>query len=224
LLSWIDRLRNGDLVARDELLREIGERLQALTHQMLGRFPGVRRWADADDVLQNAQLRLLRSLHHVRPDSTRAFFGLAAKQIRRELLDLARRYYGPQGIGANHANKKEVSCLADSADESDDMGRWTLFHEEVAKLPAKEHEVVCLVFYHGWKQAEVAERLQVTVRTVQRRWQTSVAKLRRRLGKTLDPCGRRNVEGIMAQSAFFRPESLGDLRHASNGTVRSHPP
>jgi RNA polymerase sigma factor (sigma-70 family) len=177
---WIDRLRTGDLVARDELLCDIGEQLQALTRQMLGRFPGVQRWADADDVLQNAQLRLLRSLHHVRPDSTRAFFGLAAKQIRRELLDLARHYYGPQGVGANHANNG-VACLADDADEADDMGRWTLFHEEVAKLPAEEHEVVRLIFYHGWKQAEVAERLQVTVRTVQRRWEASLARLRRRL-------------------------------------------
>ena len=38
----------------------------------------------------------------MRPDSTRAFFGLAAEQMRRELLDLARHYYGPEGEGANH--------------------------------------------------------------------------------------------------------------------------
>ena len=40
---WIDRVRNGDLAARDELLRDIGEQLQALTHNMLGRFPRLRR-------------------------------------------------------------------------------------------------------------------------------------------------------------------------------------
>ena len=72
---------------------------------MLGRFPNVRRWADTDDVLQNAQLRLLHALETVRPDSTRRFFGLAAKQIRWELIDLARHFYGAEGIGANHASK-----------------------------------------------------------------------------------------------------------------------
>ena len=147
---------------------------------MLGRFPGVRRWTDADDVLQNAQLRLLRSLQHLRPVSTRAFFGLAAKQIRRELLDLARQYYGPHGIGANHANKG-MGDPPDLADEPDDSDHWAFFHVEVAKLPAREREVVCLLFYHGCKQAEVAERLQVTVRTVRNRWEAAAAKLRRRL-------------------------------------------
>ena len=180
LHTWIDRLHAGDLTARDDLLRGVGERLQALTHRMLGRFPGVRRWADADDVLQNAQLRLLRSLQQVRPDTTRAFFGLAAKQIRRELLDLARQYYGPHGIGANHANKA-VSHLADGADGPDDLDQWSFFHVEVAKLPAREREVVRLLFYHGCKQAEVAERLRVTVRTVRNRWESAAAKLRRRL-------------------------------------------
>jgi DNA-directed RNA polymerase specialized sigma24 family protein len=42
---------------------------------------------------------------------------------------------------------------------------------------AEEREVVSLLFYHGWKQAEVAELLGVTVRTVQRRWQAALVKL-----------------------------------------------
>ena len=52
-----------------------------------------------DDVLQNAVVRLLRALEEVRPPSVRAFFGLAATQMRRELLDLARRYQGRGGPG-----------------------------------------------------------------------------------------------------------------------------
>ena len=104
LHAWIDRLRTGDRGARDDLLRGITGRLYPLAQKMLGRFPNVRRWADTDDVLQNAQLRLLLRLETVRPDSTRSFFGLAAEQIRRELIDLARHFYGAEGIGANHAS------------------------------------------------------------------------------------------------------------------------
>ena len=67
--------------ARDELIRGFQGRLELLARKMVGRDPRVARWVDAEDVLQNALLRLLRALEAVRPDSTRAFFGLAAEQI-----------------------------------------------------------------------------------------------------------------------------------------------
>jgi RNA polymerase sigma-70 factor (ECF subfamily) len=76
---------------------------------MAGRDPRVARWVDAEDVLQNA---LLRALETMRPESTRAFFGLAAEQMRRELLDLARHYCGPEGEGAHHDSVAPRSASA----------------------------------------------------------------------------------------------------------------
>src|SRR3954452_9720300 len=102
MLQWLDRMRAGDAFARDELIRGFQGRLELLARKMVGRDRRVSRWVDAEDVLQNALLRLLRALETVQTDSTRAFFGLAAEQIRRELLDLARHFYGPEGDGANH--------------------------------------------------------------------------------------------------------------------------
>src|SRR5947209_2117063 len=95
----LERLRAGDPSARDELFRQAGGRLERLARRMLRDFPGVRRWAQTGDVLQSALVRLLRALAEVRPASAREFLGLAAEQIRRELLDLARHYYGPRGPG-----------------------------------------------------------------------------------------------------------------------------
>jgi RNA polymerase sigma factor (sigma-70 family) len=185
LHAWLDRMRAGDLAARDELLRAVCGRLERLAHKMLHRFPKVRRWAETDDVLQNALLRLLRALKAVRPASTREFFGLAAEQLRRELLALARHFQGPHGLGANHASRDPAEDsqatplqAADPADDPDELERWRAFHDGVATLPAEEREVVDLVFYHGWTQAEVAKLFGVTVRTVQRRWQSAVLKLR----------------------------------------------
>src|SRR5947208_1243011 len=91
----------GDGAAVDGLLRHCGERLTRLARRMLGDYPRVHRWADTDDVLQNALLRLLNALRDVKPDTPRAFLALAALQIRRELIDLARKYYGPEGMGAD---------------------------------------------------------------------------------------------------------------------------
>ena len=53
LLGWLERMRAGDLAARDELLRSLGDRLRRLARKMLHRFPAVQRWADTGDVLQN---------------------------------------------------------------------------------------------------------------------------------------------------------------------------
>ena len=128
-------------------------------------------------------MRLLRALEQVRPDSTREFFGLAATQMRRELLDLARHFFGPQGPGAHQAGQRvdsTVSGLGEPADRSEDLEdleRWCLFHQQVEQLPSEEREIVGLIFYHGWTQAQVAELFQINVRTVRRRWEAAMQKL-----------------------------------------------
>ena len=183
LHGWIDRMRAGDAAARDELLRGVCGQLERLAHKMLKRCPGVRRWAETGDVLQNALVRLLRALQEVRPESTRAFFALAAEQMRRELLDLARHFHGPGGLGANHASHPTPDAPEPPApaEDADELEKWCAFHEAVAQLPAEEREVVGLIYYHDWPQADVARLCQVTVRTVQRRWASALAKLHRRL-------------------------------------------
>ena len=97
--GWLDRLREGDEAARESLLEFSCERLMRLTRKMLRRFERVRRWEQTDDVLQSAMLRLHRTLAEVRPESPADFYRLAALNIRRELLDLAKHYFGPCGAG-----------------------------------------------------------------------------------------------------------------------------
>jgi RNA polymerase sigma-70 factor (ECF subfamily) len=183
LHAWIGQMRAGDLAARDELLRGVSQRLEALARHMLRRFPVVARWEETGDVLTPALLRLLDALEVVTPESMRRFYGLAAEQLRRQLLDLARRYRGPQGLGANQASwpgagpEGRAPEPVDPRSDRDDLERWCAFHEEVERLPTEEREVVGLVFYHGWSQAEVAELFGVTVRTVQRWWQSALLRL-----------------------------------------------
>jgi RNA polymerase sigma-70 factor (ECF subfamily) len=184
LRGWLSRIEAGDPAARDELLRGVAGRLERLARKMLRQFPQVRRWAQTDDVLQGAALRLLRALGEVRPANTREFFGLAALQLRRELLDLAKHFYGPHGAGANHASQApgdgppgQAREPADRRGDAEELERWCAFHREVERLPAEEREVVGLVFYHGWTRAQVAELFQVAERTVRRRWEDAMVKL-----------------------------------------------
>jgi RNA polymerase sigma factor (sigma-70 family) len=189
LQEWLRRYRAGDLAARDEMLLSIGGRLQALARKMLRRFSNVRRWVDTDDVLQNALLRLLRHLQQIEPDSVLAFYTLAAAHLRRELIDLARYHARRERAGLYPSTRQAAEDEApeweptDRGEDPDELDRWCRFHEEVEKLSAEEREVVSLIFYHGWKQTEVADLFGISERTVRRRWDAAKEKL----GQILKP-------------------------------------
>ena len=184
LRLWVKRIRAGDLSARDEMLRAVHARLERLARKMLRRFPPVGRWEESGDLLQNAVPRLLRALEDVEPGSVRDFFGLAAEQMRRELLDLARGHHARRLAGPSHAANREDSDsgaqepdMPAAAEDGEELEKWCAFHEEVERLPIAEREVVSLIYYHGWTQAEVAEQLSMSKRTVQRHWAAAMLKL-----------------------------------------------
>jgi RNA polymerase sigma-70 factor (ECF subfamily) len=184
LHAYLERHRAGDRAATDALLRRVGDRLERLARTMLRGFPTVRRWADTNDVLQGALLRLLQALQATQPESTRHFANLAALHIRRELLDLARHFRHrldpPCGAGEATADVPDPDGAA-----AGELELWRAFHEQVEKLPAEEREVVGLTFYHGWTQAEIAELFGVDERTVRRRWRSASLKLNDALGGRL---------------------------------------
>ena len=192
LNDCLDRWRGGDLAGRDDLVQRAVSRLQPLTRKMLKSFPNVRRWEETGDVMQSALLRLLRSLEVMRPNSTRDFFNLAAVHIRRELLDLARHYRGTRAFARSPdgsestVDQSPVEAAPAPPDDSEDLDRWCAFHEHVEQLPVDEREVIGLVYYHGWTQAEVAELFQISDRTVRRIWVSGLNRLREAIGITLD--------------------------------------
>src|SRR6476646_8282920 len=97
LHDLVERHRAGDRAALNALIRRTAERLERLARKMLGSFPAVRAREQTGDVLQSALIRLTRALGEVTPASVRDYYRLAAEQLRRELLDLARRHRPPAG-------------------------------------------------------------------------------------------------------------------------------
>jgi RNA polymerase sigma factor (sigma-70 family) len=187
----LDRLRAGDESARDELLAVACGRLRRLAQRMLRAYPAVRRWEETDDVLQNAALRLCRALQDVRPESVRSFLNLAALQIRRELVDLARHYEGPEGLGRHHLSRAPTEASGAGSDPLDAptdthdparLASWTDFHDTVETLPEAERELFHLLWYQGLSQREAAAVLGVTERVARRRWRSAQLKLHQLLG------------------------------------------
>jgi RNA polymerase sigma factor (sigma-70 family) len=181
LQRWLDLLRSGNADARNEVIDHACERLRNLSHRMLRGYRRLRRWSETDDVLQNALLRLHRSLAEVHPESVRQFYALATTQIRRELIDLSRHFLGPEGHGTNHDSNNGEACAKqpDCQGEPDTLEEWTDFHERAGKLPDEEREVFNLLWYEGLTQPEAAEVLGVSLKTVKRRWQSARLLLHR---------------------------------------------
>ena len=199
--ACLERLRAGDDQVRGELLSLACDRLLPLTRNMLRDFPGVARWEQTDDVFQNAAMRLYQALQQVEPSDARHFFRLAALQIRRELIDLARHYQGPEGRGAHHqtqraaADGQETLRAFEPSEATYDPGRiaeWQEFHTRVEELPADEREVFDLLWYHELSQDDAAAMLKVNVRTVRRRWRSARLRLHDVLmGPITEPSGER---------------------------------
>jgi RNA polymerase sigma factor (sigma-70 family) len=191
----LERLQAGDESARKELINSACERLTRLTRKMLRSYERVKRWEQTDDVFQNAAMRLYRTLGEVKPATAAEFFRLAALNIRRELLDLAKHYYGPQGPGARHASGgvgqesagsgPAAGGPADNSGEPSRLAAWTEFHAQVEGLPEEEREIFELLWYQGLPQAEAAALLGVSGRTVKRRWQSARLLLYEALGDEL---------------------------------------
>jgi serine/threonine protein kinase/DNA-directed RNA polymerase specialized sigma24 family protein len=162
---WLERQRAGDPAARNELLRHARDRLRLLTRQMFRRFEGVRQFEETSDVLQDVLLRLDRALRAVDVPSSRDFLCLAAGQIRRALIDLSRRYFGPNGSGANQAPPGSVGEEAlerhasGNADDPCRLALWTEFHRRIAGLPENDRELFDLLYYQGLSQPAAAEQL-----------------------------------------------------------------
>jgi RNA polymerase sigma-70 factor (ECF subfamily) len=181
--ACLDRLQAGDERARAELVEHACARFRRLAAVMMKDFGRLKRWEDSEAVLQGALLRLWQALADVTPEDVVGFSRLAALQIRRELLDLARHYYGPHGLGANHDSRlgqrpdgsvsPEAQVPAGSSQDPARLDAWTEFHRQVELLPEPERAVVDLLWYQGLRQEETARLLGVSRATVKLRWQAA---------------------------------------------------
>jgi RNA polymerase sigma factor (sigma-70 family) len=181
LQALLDEGANGASLAYEHLLTQAADRLLRLTRKMLRAYPNLQRWEQTDDVFQSAALRLHRSLAAVRPPTVAAFWGLAATQIRRTLIDLARHHFGPEGAAAHydsaHRQDSSASLRIDDARQAvsttggpESLAEWSEFHQLVERLPAEERDIFHLIWYAGLPQKDIAELMHISLPTVQRRW------------------------------------------------------
>jgi RNA polymerase sigma-70 factor (ECF subfamily) len=151
-----------------ELLDRAAGRLRILCAGLLHRgYPRLTRPPvnlDADEPLGAVVERLLKAMREARPATGRRSYAPANRHLRWELTDLARRPDEQPGNvelcdGLVPANQSSGSALG--------RGGRRIF-QVIEDLREDEREIFDLVRIQGLTQAEVAELLNVSCRTVQR--------------------------------------------------------
>ena len=144
----------------------------------------------SDEMLGALVERLLKALHEARPATVRQFFALASQHMRWELNDLARRLdEQPRAV-------ELLDGLVPTAPGSDSTltpaGRRMI--NRIDALPEEEREAFDLVRIQGMTQAEAAEVIGVSPKTVSRRLARGLRLLTESL-HDLDPAEGMRDEG-----------------------------
>ena len=131
-----------------------------------------------DEMLDAVVERLLKAMGSVRPQTVRQFFALVNQHMRWELNDVARRL--DEQPSAVEVCEDMVPAPPASSDSELTPDRQRIL-KAIDELPEDEREVFGLVHIQGLMQGEVAEVLGVSVRTVQRRMNSSLLLLAKEL-------------------------------------------
>jgi RNA polymerase sigma factor (sigma-70 family) len=195
LRSCLQRLANHDETSRDELLEHARQRLTVLAERMFFRCPALHFREAAEDLFQQAMLRLWQALDRVQPSTVPEFMGLAAHEMRWALGDLARRHFG-RNAETEGGNAKRPVISADfgrnlslEPDSStwapDELACWSEFHAAADRLAEPARTAFDLLYYHELSQTEVAKILNISERQVRRYWQSAREDLHRMLAEWL---------------------------------------
>ncbi len=187
-------LQHGDRDALNRLIAACKGQIEHLTRRQLRNHPEFRDgFNDTDDIVQEASVSLFKALQHLQPESEQHLFNLAAMQVRRRIIDLARKFRGPQSPVALRATNvlrsadgdfvrsEQAAAAATAPSLLDD---WERFHQAVDSLPEKMKTTFSMRFYLAAKPTNIAQTLGCDVRTVRRYWSAAKEEIRRKLKDT----------------------------------------
>ena len=175
-------LKRGDKDALGKLVPLVYAELRRLAgHYMRNERGGHTLQPTA--VVHEAYLRLLGQ-DWAEWESRAHFLGVAARQMRRILVDYARQHNAGKRGGT--PAKVDLDALAGSFDagKSDEILAVDEAVSRLGELDAQQAQIVELRYFGGLTVEETAEMLGVSPRTVKRDWAVALAWLRAELSRS----------------------------------------
>ncbi len=168
----------GDQGAFDELMPAVYDELHQLAARYLRRERGDHT-LQTTALVHEAYIRLIDQ-KRVQWQNSLQFFGLAAQMMRRILVDHARRgRYEKRGGAARRVSLDDAPEV--SVERAADVVAVDEALSSLAEIDAELARIVELRYFGGFKSAEIAELLNVSVPTVTRRFNLAKAWLYRYL-------------------------------------------
>ena len=178
LVAW----RQGDKAALAQLTPLVYKELRRLAQWHMGRERR-NHTLQATALVNEAYLRLVH-IDQVNWQDRAHFFAMAARQMRRILIDSARKRGNlKRGGGCEKVSLAEGLVVPDRPDELIALDEAL---DALAKIDERRGRVVEMKFFGGLSVEEIAEVLGVSPDTVKRDWKLAKAWLGRELRKTMD--------------------------------------
>lgn len=170
LVAW----GNGDQKALEKLAPLIHAELHRLATGYLSReSPG--HPLETSALINEAYIRLI-DWNNARWENRAHFFGVAARMMRRILVDIARRRSRtPAGTRAQQVSLAAASELCHESDA--DLVALDQALDDLATIDPRKSRIVELRFFGGLSVAETAEVLGISDATVIREWNKAKAWL-----------------------------------------------
>ena len=171
---------NGDQQAHEKLFQVVYNELHHQAARYLrNEHPGLS--LQATDLIHEAYLRLINQ-QHVEWQNRLHFFAIAAKVMRRILVDRVRGRQAAKRGGSDIRLPLEDAMVVVPGQDLDFVALDEALNR-LAQIDSQQSHVVELRFFSGLSVEETAKVLDVSERTVKRDWNVAKAWLRRELSR-----------------------------------------
>ena len=174
LVAWSD----GDAVALEQLMAIVYQELRRIANYHLA-HERPNQTLDSAALVNEAYIRIIDQ-RHVNWQNRAHFFAIAARLMRRILVDYARA----RVVAKRGGNAVKVSLTDTPATSGQPASELIEIDEaltRLASLDPRKCQVVELRFFAGLSVEETAEALKISPNTVMRDWSTAKAWLHREL-------------------------------------------
>jgi len=172
ITQLLAKITQGDRKAEERVLNLVYQDLRRLARHYLHQERSDHT-LEATALVHEAYLRIGK-IENIEWRSRAHFFAVAARAMRRVLVDHAR------GIHANKRKGQKIeldSALVYSEEQSEEVLALDEALERLATWDARQAQVVEMRFFGGLHFDEIADLLQISVRTVKRDWKMARAWL-----------------------------------------------
>jgi len=176
LTVLLARMQSGDRAARDAVFAAAYQELRRLAHSRL-HDGGRNTVLDTTALVHESYLRLVHT-GELKIEDRRAFFGYASQVMRSVIVDSARARLAERRGGDAQKMTLSTDFAQDLSQDEEGILRVHEAVQELEKADPRAAQMVQMRFFGGYSDKEIAETLDVAVRTVQREWEKAKVLLR----------------------------------------------